>query len=92
MLDIFLCIILLHRFPALDSHFESKACRQEFSSVWFILCCCLVTKLCLTLCNPMDCSLLSFFVHGIFQARILGCYFLLQGIFQAQGSNQHLLH
>ena len=26
---------------------------------------------CLTLCNPMDCSLPGFFVHGILQARIL---------------------
>ena len=26
---------------------------------------------CPTLCNPMDCSLPGFFVHGIFQARIL---------------------
>ena len=33
--------------------------------------CCLVTKLCLTLCDPMDCSLPGFSVHGISQARIL---------------------
>ena len=32
----------------------------------------LVTQSCLTLCNPMDCSLLGSSVHGIFQARILG--------------------
>ena len=31
----------------------------------------LVTQLCLTLCNPMDCSPLGSSVHGIFQARIL---------------------
>ena len=29
-----------------------------------------VTQSCLTLCNPMDCSLTRF-LHGIFQARIL---------------------
>ena len=29
------------------------------------------TQLCLTLCNSMDCSLLSSSVHGIFQERIL---------------------
>ena len=29
-----------------------------------------VTQLCLTLCDPMDCSLPGFSVHGIFQARI----------------------
>ena len=34
-------------------------------------CCCLVTKLCPTLCNPMNCSPLDSSVHGISQARIL---------------------
>ena len=31
----------------------------------------LVTQLCLTLCDPMDCSLPGSSVHGILQARIL---------------------
>ena len=30
-----------------------------------------VAQLCLTLCDPIDCSLPGFSVHGIFQARIL---------------------
>ena len=30
----------------------------------------LATQLCLTLCDPMDCSLLDASVHGILQARI----------------------
>ena len=30
-----------------------------------------VVQLCPTLCNPMDCSLPGFSVHGIFQARAL---------------------
>ena len=30
-----------------------------------------VSQSCLTLCNPMDCSLPGFSIHGIFQARIL---------------------
>ena len=30
-------------------------------------CCCLVVQSCLTLCNPMHCSLPGFSVHGIFQ-------------------------
>ena len=30
-----------------------------------------VAQLCLTLCDPMDCSLSSSSVHGIFQARVL---------------------
>ena len=32
---------------------------------------CEVTQLCLTLCDPMDCSLPGSSVHGISQARIL---------------------
>ena len=28
-------------------------------------------QLCLTLCDPMDCSLPGFSIHGIFQARTL---------------------
>ena len=38
----------------------------------------LVTQLYLTFCNPMDYSLSGFSIHDIFQARILGCHFLLQ--------------
>ena len=30
-----------------------------------------VTQSCLTLCDPMDCSLLGSSIHGVFQARIL---------------------
>ena len=30
-----------------------------------------VTQSCLTLCNPIDCSLPGFSVHGTFQARVL---------------------
>ena len=43
-----------------------------------------VTQSCLTLCNPMDCSLLSSSVHGIFQARVLECvaiFFSMAGRF-----------
>ena len=44
---------------------------------------------CVRLCDPMDCSLPGFSIHGIFQARItrVGRHFLLQGIFPSQGSN-----
>ena len=45
----------------------------------------LVAQSCVTLCNPMDCSLPSYSVHGILQARILEwIYSLLQGIFPTQ--------
>ena len=30
-----------------------------------------VAQLCLTLCDPMDCSLLGSSIHGIFQARVM---------------------
>ena len=39
---------------------------------------------CLTLCNPMDCSLPVSTVHGILQARILEWVALFQGIFPTQ--------
>ena len=37
----------------------------------FLLLCCLVTKMCLTLCDPMECSLPGSSPHGFSQARIL---------------------
>jgi len=41
----------------------------------------------------MDCSLPGSSAHGVFQARILqeDCHFLLQGIYQTQGSNMSLV-
>ena len=45
---------------------------------------CLVTKLCLTLCDPMDCSPPGSSVHGISQARILEWV----AIFFSGGSSQ----
>ena len=56
-----------------------------------------VTQSCLSLCDPIDCSLPWFHgssVHGILQARILEWvgHSLLQGIFPTQGSNPCLLH
>ena len=51
----------------------------------------LVAQSCLTLCDPMDCSLPGSSVYGILQARILE-YSFLQGIFQTQGLNLGLLH
>ena len=37
----------------------------------------IVTQLCLTLCNPLDCSLPGSSVHGIPQARVLECVAIL---------------
>ena len=55
---------------------------------------CLVTQLCLTLCDPRDCSPPGFSVHGDSPGRNtgVGCHSILQGIFPTQGSNPGLLH
>ena len=53
----------------------------------------LIAQLCLTLCNPIDCSPLGSSVHGVFQARILEWVAISfsMGIFLTQGSNPGLL-
>ena len=51
----------------------------------------LVIQLCSTLCDPLDYSPPGSSIHGIFQARIQECHFLLQGIFLTQGLNRSLL-
>ena len=55
---------------------------------------CLVTQLCPTLCDPMDCSSPRSSVHGDSPGKNtgVGCRALLQGIFLTQGSNQALPH
>ena len=49
----------------------------------------LVTLLCLTLCDPMDCSPPGSSVHG--KNTGVGCHSLLQRIFPTQGSKLGLL-
>ena len=46
---------------------------SHFTFCFVLFCCCLVTKSCPTLCNPMDCSPPGSSVHGISQTRILEC-------------------
>ena len=55
--------------------------------------CAKLLQSCLTLCNPVDCSLPSSPVHAIFQARTLEWVAIpfLQGIFPTQGLNPGLL-
>ena len=55
---------------------------------------CLVSQSCLTLCNPMDCSLPGSSVHGNSPGKNtgVGCHALLQGIFPTRGSNPGLSH
>ena len=54
----------------------------------------LVTQLCLTLCDPMDCSPSGSSVHGDSPGKNtgVGCHALLQGIFLTQGLNPGLPH
>ena len=63
--------------------------------VQFKCCCCLITNLCLTLCDPTDYSLLASSVHGILQARILEwvaisfsrlCFLNMKNIYMIQKS------
>ena len=51
-----------------------------------------VAQSCLTLCNPMGCSLPGSSDHGIFPGKStgVGCHFLFQGIFPTQGLNPGL--
>ena len=55
---------------------------------------CLVSQSCLTLCNPMDCSLPGSSVHGNSPGKNtgVGTLSLLQGIFLTQESNRGLLY
>ena len=45
--------------------------RKKYLVYRLLLLLLLVIQSCLTLCEPMDCSLPGFSVHGILQARIL---------------------
>ena len=55
---------------------------------------CSVAQTCLTLYDPMDCSLPGSCVHGISKARILKWFAISfpRGIFPTQGFNLCLLH
>ena len=64
-----------------DSHPSSPWCHPAISSSVIPFsscphyirgcCCCLDAKLCLTLCNPMDCNPPGSSIHGISQASVL---------------------
>ena len=62
--------------------------------VWLDTVLYVVTQLCPTFCDPMDCSPLGSSVHGDSPGKNteVGCHALLQGIFLTQESNQGLLH
>ena len=58
------------------------------------MCCAVLSQSCLTLCDPMDCSLPGSSVHGYSPGKNagLGCHALFQGTFPTQGLNPGLLH
>ena len=64
--------------------------------VWVCVCVYvhLVTQLCLTICNPMDCSPPGSSVHGDSPGKNteVDCQLLLQGIYPTQGLNPGLPH
>ena len=68
---------------------EAEKLKEDFKYVL-----CLVTQLCPTLCDPMDCSPPGSSVPGDSPGKNtgVGCHLLLQGIFPTQGLNPHLLH
>ena len=51
-------------------HIHTHTCLCVYVCVC-VLCCAKQLQSCPTLCDPMDCSLPSSFVHGILQAKIL---------------------
>ena len=55
---------------------------------------CVRVQSCLTLCDPLACSLLGSSVHGDSPGKNIGvgCHALLQGISPVQGSNPGLPH
>ena len=55
---------------------------------------CSDSQSCLTLSDPLGDSLPGSSIHGNLPSKNIGvgCHFLLQGIFPAQGSNPHFLH
>ena len=72
------CFFVFLQYELSEKAMASHSCRSsqstELSSVCDTAgshCCCSVTKSCLTLSDPMDCSPPGSSIHGIFQARTL---------------------
>ena len=95
--------IKLHKHPHPPTHTHTHThthtnthaymCEKDLFCIIYIVHS-LVTQSCPTLWDPMDCSLPSSSVHGIFPGKStgMGCHFLLQGIVLTQGMNQGLPH
>ena len=72
---------------------QQRSCKERLKLL-FPSCCYLVAKSCPTLCDPMDCDPIRLLCPWDSPGKNtrVGCHFLPQGIFPAQGSNPHLLH
>ena len=84
-------------FPTRKDPLEESVDRFNCAINTFCAMLCLAGQLCLTLCNPVDCSPPGSSVHGDSPGKNtgVGCHALLQGIFPSQGLNPsplHLLH
>ena len=81
-------------FPSFVSHLvkTSHFSKTFVSTITCLLC--LVTQLCLTLCDPMGCSPPDSSVHGDSTGKNtgVGCHAFLDGIFPTEGLNPGLLH
>ena len=73
--------LILNSFPLYTHTHPTSSAAQE-----------VITQSCPTLCDPTDCSLLSFSVEFSRQDTGVGYHFLLQGIFHTQGLNLGLPH
>ena len=59
----------MEELEVLNSSGRNTKGNNRFRSQYVLICS--VAQSCLTLCDPVDCSLPGSSVHGIFQARIL---------------------
>ena len=97
------CHLLAVQFTLFSPAVFQDGQRNLHSSVSLLICLdtpmgipvlCSVTRSCLTLCSPMDCSRTGSSVHGDSPDKNtrVGYHALLQRIFPTQGSNPGLLH
>ena len=87
------CVHCCITYNSQDTETAQLSVDRWTKEIWYICVCeCvyLVAQLCPSLCNPMDCSLPGFFVHGDYPGKNtgVGCHALLQGIFPTQVLNQ----
>ena len=72
--------------PARSESLQVFGEQEIWPASGVLVCCSLVARSYLTLCDPMDCSPPGSSVHGILKNTGVGSHFLLQGIVPTQGS------